>query len=112
MSGASSWNTSGFASAPNSNTMDASRMPSKEAQAAREKTAAIMAALKAGDGARADALMGKDQTSGKVMPGAGWLKRKLNQKHPNSIEIVGEEVEKDGLIKFEKGAKEKQAAIR
>lgn len=103
MSGSSPWNTSGFAFAPSTNTMDAQGMPSSQAQDARDKTADIMAAVKAGDMDKANALMGKDTTGGKILPGVGWMKRKLNKtgKQPGLHgEVV--EVEKVDEVGVEK----------
>lgn len=48
-------------------------MPSKEAQAAREKTAEVMALLKEGKTEEAEQLMGKDKSTGKLIP-MGWFK--------------------------------------
>lgn len=56
MSGSSSWNTSGFAFSPNTNTMDEASMPSKQAQAARERAAEIIEASKNGKPGEADAM--------------------------------------------------------
>lgn len=73
-----SWNTSGFAFAPNTNTMDANSMPSDKAAAARLKSAEVMAALKNGESGDADAIMGKQQQKGTqgIVP-LQWLKRKM-----------------------------------
>ncbi|KAL8243903.1 hypothetical protein R6Q59_010161 [Mikania micrantha] len=87
----SSWNSSGFAYAPNTNTLDAGTMPSEQAQAARDKAAEVMAAVKAGDMERANALMGKDETKGRILPGMGWLKKKINGRGGKSV-VMGEEV--------------------
>ena len=78
-SGQSSWNTSGFAFAPNTNVMDESTMPSDRAAAARRKAAEVMAALKKGEPGDADLLMGDQQQKGGqgVVP-LRWLGRKLS----------------------------------
>ena len=55
-------------------------MPSAQAQAARDKTAEIMAAMKAGDTERANALMGRNESGSGILPGGGWLKRKIHGK--------------------------------
>ncbi|GIZ44189.1 hypothetical protein CKM354_000739300 [Cercospora kikuchii] len=60
-SGGSSWNDSGFAFAPNTNTLDAQAMPSDQAAAARVKAAEVMAALKSGEPGAADKLMGDNE---------------------------------------------------
>jgi hypothetical protein len=58
MSGDSPWNTSGFATAPNSNVMNSDSMPSDQAQAARERTLEIMDSLKNGKPGEADTMYG------------------------------------------------------
>lgn len=55
-------------------------MTSDNAQAARDKSAEIMAALKEGDVDRANALMGKSEAQGQFLPGMGWLKKKINKR--------------------------------
>jgi hypothetical protein len=79
MSGDSSWNTSGFATAPNSNTMNADAMPSDKAQAAREKAIEIMNAVKEGKPGEADAMMGKREPQGNrgIIP-LDWVKSKFS----------------------------------
>jgi len=72
-------------------------MPSKEAQAAREKTAVIMAALNSGEPGAADKAMGKKGAApggeasrpklDKSKSSSGWLKSKLGKlKDPKSSE--------------------------
>jgi len=70
----SPWNTSPFSFAPNTNTLDPVAMPSKEAQESREKAAEVMALLKEGKTAEAEQLMGKDKSSGKLIPLGFWKK--------------------------------------
>lgn len=67
-------------------------MPSDAAQRAREKSNEVMAALKAGDTERANALLGKDESRGKLLPKVGWLKGKLNARK-QAPAIQGEHVE-------------------
>lgn len=95
MSGSSSWNDSGFAFAPNTNTMDQTTMPSKEAQAAREKTLEIMNALKDGKPGEADAMMGKREAKGTagIVP-LDWVKSKFGGKKKEGKEEKG-----DGMIR-------------
>jgi hypothetical protein len=76
----SSWNTSPYAFSPNTNTLNQESMPSKQAQAARDKSAQIMEALKNGDTAKANELMGKDETGGRMLPGVSWIKGKINRR--------------------------------
>ncbi|KAK4545737.1 hypothetical protein LTR36_002691 [Oleoguttula mirabilis] len=81
----SSWNTSGFAFAPNTNAMDANTMPSDKAAAARMKAAEVMAALKKGEQGDADAIMGKQQQKGTqgILP-LQWLMRKISSNSKSS----------------------------
>ena len=81
MSGSSPWNDSGFAFAPNTNTMDAQSMPSDKAQAAREKAKEIMLALEDGKPGDADKLMGKREPKGNagIIP-LDWMKSKFSGK--------------------------------
>lgn len=80
----SSWDASGFAFAPNTNTMDPASMPSDRAEAARMKSAAVMAALR--EGGDADAIMGKQQQKGTqgILP-LGWLRRKMMKKGEGEV---------------------------
>jgi len=54
--GAGTWNTPGFAASPQNNTMDAESMPSKQAQAARERAAEVIEASKNEKPGEADAM--------------------------------------------------------
>lgn len=60
-------------------------MPSSQAEAARQKSAAVMEALKNGDQGEADRLMGKNENrQGQLLPGQGsrgmkWLKGKFSK---------------------------------
>ena len=67
-------------------------MPSDQAEAARKKSAEVMAALKKGDAGDADAIMGKRESKGTqgIVPLA-WFGKKLR-----------------GIGKSEKGGKEDQ----
>lgn len=58
----------------NLNANDAAGNQSPEAEAARAKTAAVMAALKKGDQGEADRLMGKNENHDSLIPGFGKLK--------------------------------------
>ncbi|KAK5129268.1 hypothetical protein LTR08_003647 [Meristemomyces frigidus] len=75
----SSWNTGGFSFNPNTNCLDAESMPSEKAEAARQKSAAVMAALRSGEPGAADAAMGKQVQKGTqgILP-LGWLKSKFS----------------------------------
>ena len=87
-SGSSSWNTSGFAFAPNTNVLDPNSMPSDKAEAARRKAAEVMAALKKGEPGDADYIMRDQQqkaTQG-IVP-LRWLGRKISGRK----EPVGED---------------------
>lgn len=75
----SSWNDSGFAFAPNTNALDQEAMPSDQAALARAKAAKVMAAVRDGDMQTANEMMGKSETEGQLLPGMGWLKKKLNK---------------------------------
>ncbi|EME44719.1 hypothetical protein DOTSEDRAFT_72245 [Dothistroma septosporum NZE10] len=89
----SSWNAAPFAFAPNTNTMDPTTMPSAQAEAARQKSAAVMAALKRGDEAEANRLMGKENnTQGQLVPPRPlkWIMRKLTggkKQEGNGVEL-------------------------
>ncbi|KAK5127161.1 hypothetical protein LTR85_008522 [Meristemomyces frigidus] len=85
----SSWNTSPFAFAPNTNAMDANSMPSDKAAAARMRSAEVMAALKSGEPGDADAIMGKQQQKGTqgIVP-LQWLKRKMGNKSAKTESAV------------------------
>lgn len=65
----------------NTNAMDADRMPSEKAQAARMKSAEVMAALKKGQPGDADALMApqKPEGSQNLLP-LQWIKSKVTHK--------------------------------
>lgn len=80
----SPWNSSGFAFAPSTNTLDRASMPSAEAEAARNKSAAVMDALRRGDAAEADRLMGKEhKPQGQIVPRPdvkGWFSKKFGGK--------------------------------
>lgn len=80
MSGSSPWNDSGFAAAPNTNTMDANAMPSDKAQAARERAREIMDALDSDKPGAADRMMGEREPKGNVglLP-IDWLKTKFKK---------------------------------
>ncbi|KAK5711900.1 hypothetical protein LTR15_012246 [Elasticomyces elasticus] len=78
LANSSSWNDGGFAFAPNTNALDANTMPSDKAEAARQKSAAVMEALR--NGGDADAVMGKQKESGaKGIVPLGWLKSKMKR---------------------------------
>ncbi|KAK3704395.1 hypothetical protein LTR37_013818 [Vermiconidia calcicola] len=79
MSGSSSWNTDGFAFAPNTNAMDAETMPSDKAQAAREKALEVMNSLKEGKAGEADKAMGPREPQGQygILP-LDWFKHKFS----------------------------------
>lgn len=60
----SPWNDSGFAFPPSTNTMDRNTMPSDTAEAARQKSAQVMAALRDGKPGDADKAMGDAESKG------------------------------------------------
>ncbi|KAM0719117.1 hypothetical protein Q7P37_005022 [Cladosporium fusiforme] len=70
-----SWEANPWTPAPNANVANEQTMTSPEAQAARAKSAEVMAALKKGDKGEADRLMGKsEQMNDSLIPGMGKLK--------------------------------------
>lgn len=103
----SSWNTmdggSGASWAPNSNTLDRNAMPSDKAEAARQKSAAVMEALKAGDTAEANRLMGKNEVKQGQMVSPGplrWMAKKFGGKKNQQgmvEEIDGQSVRSEGV---------------
>lgn len=93
MSGSSSWNTSGFAFAPNTNVNDPESMPSDKAQAAREKAKEIMLALEDGKPGDADRMMGPRPAKGNVgiIP-LDWVKSRFSNKKK-------EQKSEDGVVR-------------
>lgn len=86
MATGSPWNDGGFAFSPNTNTLDRESMPSAQAEAARQKSAQVMAALKSGEPGAADRVMGDQKESGSGRGGGGgskgvfplqWMKAKM-----------------------------------
>lgn len=76
-------------SAPlNSDINNEQAMTSPEAQAARAKSAEVMAALKKGDQGEADRLMGPREHHDSLIPGMGKLKEKLLGKKKKGDEAV------------------------
>ncbi|KAH0264000.1 cytochrome P450, partial [Aureobasidium melanogenum] len=73
----SAWDPTPFTHAPNANVSNAQTMTSPEAVAAREKAAAVMAALKKGEQGDADRLMGKQEKYDSLLPGMAKLKNKF-----------------------------------
>ncbi|KAF2210133.1 hypothetical protein CERZMDRAFT_86441 [Cercospora zeae-maydis SCOH1-5] len=99
-SGGSSWNDSGYAFAPNTNTLDAQAMPSDQAAAARVKAAEVMAALKSGEPGAADKVMGDNEgkSSGGGITGLGGPKgffQKLRNKKAEKQNKIAE----DGVVR-------------
>lgn len=74
-----SWDPNPFTPAPNANVANAETMTSPEAQAARAKSAEIMAALKKGDEDEAHRLMGPKHHDS-LIPGMAKLKAMLTKK--------------------------------
>lgn len=70
----SEWEPNAFTSPANANVADAEAMTSPAAQAARAKSAEVMAALKKGDQGEADRVMGKKEHYDSLLPGMGRLK--------------------------------------
>ncbi|EME84291.1 uncharacterized protein MYCFIDRAFT_173310 [Pseudocercospora fijiensis CIRAD86] len=81
MATSSSWNSSGFYFSANTNTMDRESMPSEKAEAARLRSAEVMAALKSGEPGAADRMMGGQKESGSkgIVP-LQWVKSKFGGK--------------------------------
>lgn len=69
-----SWEANPWTPAPNANVANAATMTSPEAQAARAKSAEIMAALKKGDEAEANRLMTPKKQHDSLIPGMAKLK--------------------------------------
>jgi hypothetical protein len=76
----SSWNDGPFSFSPNTNVMDKNTMPSDTAEAARQKTASVMAALRSGDAGAADKAMGDSEpkVSQGIVP-LRWFKSKMGK---------------------------------
>ncbi|KAM0705164.1 hypothetical protein Q7P35_007951 [Cladosporium inversicolor] len=74
-----SWEANPWTHPPNANVTNAETMTSPEAQAARAKSAEIMAALKKGDEEEANRLMGP-QKHDSLIPGMAKLKGLLTKK--------------------------------
>ena len=74
-----SWEANPWTYPPNANVTNAETMTSPEAQAARAKSAEIMAALKKGDEEEANRLMGP-QKHDSLIPGMAKLKDMLMKK--------------------------------
>nr|POF26400.1 hypothetical protein CFP56_22549 [Quercus suber] len=93
-SGQSSWNTSGFAFAPNTNVQDRESMPSVEADAARHKADEVMAALRSGEPGAADRMMGEQKEHGtKGIVPLQWLTDKFRRgKNQEGENLKGDEV--------------------
>jgi hypothetical protein len=72
-----SWQVNPWTPAPNANVMDSRTMTSPEAQAARAKSAEIMAALKKGEPGAAERLMTSKRNHDSLLPGMGKLKSML-----------------------------------
>ena len=74
------WEANPWTPAPNANVTNANTMTSPEAQAARAKSAEIMAALKKGDADEAGRLMTPKKEQDSLFPGIGKLKAKIMAK--------------------------------
>ncbi|OQO01816.1 hypothetical protein B0A48_12289 [Cryoendolithus antarcticus] len=72
-----SWEANPWTPAPNANVANTETMTSPEAQAARARSAEIMAALKKGEPGEADKMMGQKKNHDSLLPGMGKLKDKL-----------------------------------
>jgi len=75
-----SWEANPWTHPPNANVTNAETMTSPEAQAARAKSAEIMAALKKGDEEEANRLMGPQRKHDSLIPGMAKLKDILTKK--------------------------------
>ena len=71
------WEANPWTAPPNANVANADTMTSPQAQAARAKSAEVMAALKKGDEGEADRLMGVKQGNDSLFPGMGRLKDRI-----------------------------------
>lgn len=71
------WDANPWTAPPNANAANAETMTSPQAQAARAKSAEVMAALKKGDRGEADRLMGAKQGNDSLLPGMGRLKDRI-----------------------------------
>lgn len=94
------WNESGFGFSPNTSALDRNAMPSANAEAARQKSVLVMDALRRGDTAEADRLMGREnKPQGQIVPrGSGnpksWFKRKFGKEDKGEVlEGEGKEYE-------------------
>lgn len=65
----SAWDPNPYTHAPNANVQNTTTMTSPQAEAARAKSQAVMAALKKGDAGEADRLMGKQENYDSLVPG-------------------------------------------
>ena len=75
-----SWEVNPATHPPNANVTNAETMTSPEAQAARAKSAEIMAALKKGDEEEANRLMGPQRNHDSLIPGMAKLKAMITSK--------------------------------
>ena len=75
-----SWEVNPATHPPNANVTNAETMTSPEAQAARAKSAEIMAALKKGDEEEANRLMGPQKNHDSLIPGMAKLKAMITSK--------------------------------
>lgn len=99
MSGSSPWNDSGFASAPNTNTLDARAMPSDKAAAARQKAQEVMAALEDGKPGAADRMMGEREAKGNVgIVPIDWVRSKFSRKGKKEGK-EGNGEKRDGVVR-------------
>ena len=74
----SAWDPNPYTHAPNANVQNTQTMTSPQAEAARAKSQAVMAALKKGDAGEADRLMGKQENYDSLVPGEFLLLFSLN----------------------------------
>lgn len=97
MSGSSPWNTSGFASPPNTNVLDENSMPSDKAQAARDRAKEIMDASRNGKPGDADRMMGEREPKGTagLLP-IDWMKSKFGRSKKGK---GGKEEKGDGVVR-------------
>ncbi|CAK3814197.1 Hypothetical predicted protein [Lecanosticta acicola] len=95
------WHANGYGSPPNSTIMNKDSMPSDKAEAARQKSAAVMEALRNGDQGAADRLMGKNEARKGHASGPGpmkWLKGKFAGKDKGGKEVGdGDSVMSEGV---------------
>jgi len=78
------WDPNPFTAPPNANVSNASTMTSPQAQAARAKSEKVMQALRNGDTAEADRLMGKQENYDSLLPGELHITERERERESNN----------------------------